>query len=73
MFDNIRVETLPDLDENGLPDAWEVEYFGHAGVDPDADAHGDGMPNYQEYLAGTIPNSAASSPRSGPLSGTICL
>jgi GH25 family lysozyme M1 (1,4-beta-N-acetylmuramidase) len=60
VFDNIRVETLPDLDGNGLPDTWELQYFGHMGVDPDADADGDGVSNYQEYLAGTNPTNAAS-------------
>jgi Bacterial TSP3 repeat len=60
VFDNVRVETVPDLDGNGLPDAWEAQYFGHTGVDPDADADGDGVSNYQEYLAGTNPTIAAS-------------
>jgi GH25 family lysozyme M1 (1,4-beta-N-acetylmuramidase) len=60
VFDNIRVETLPDVDGNGLRDTWEIQYFGHTGVDPDADADGDGMSNYQEYLAGTNPTNAAS-------------
>jgi hypothetical protein len=60
VFDNVRVETVPDLDGNGLPDAWEIQYFGHTGVDLDGDADGDGMSNYQEYLAGTNPTNAAS-------------
>ena len=44
------------LDASGLPIAWEVTYFGHTGVDPNADPDGDGMSNMQEYLAGTNPN-----------------
>lgn len=47
------------LDTNGLPIAWELTYFGHTGVDPNADPDGDGMSNYQEYLAGTNPTNAS--------------
>jgi GH25 family lysozyme M1 (1,4-beta-N-acetylmuramidase) len=60
VFDNVRVETVPDIDGNGLPDAWELQYFGHIGVDLDADADGDGVSNFREYLAGTNPTNAAS-------------
>ncbi|MEI6078928.1 MAG: thrombospondin type 3 repeat-containing protein, partial [Verrucomicrobiota bacterium] len=48
------------LDRLGLPIAWELTYFGHTGVDPNADPDGDGMNNLQEYLAGTDPNNSAS-------------
>jgi len=44
---------------NGLPDAWQYQYFGHLGVDPNADPDGDGMSNLQEYLAGTDPTLTA--------------
>jgi hypothetical protein len=47
------------LDTNGLPIAWELTYFGHTGVNPNADPDGDGMSNYQEYLAGTDPHNAS--------------
>jgi hypothetical protein len=47
---------LFDSDGNGLPDAWEQHYFGHLGVDPNADPDGDGLTNLQEYLNGTDPN-----------------
>ena len=46
------------LDSNGLPIAWELQNFGHTGVDPNADPDGDGMSNMREYLAGTNPNDA---------------
>jgi hypothetical protein len=48
-----------DSDHNGLPDAWELQYFGHLGVDPDADPDHDGMSNHAEYLAGTDPNNGS--------------
>jgi hypothetical protein len=51
---------LEDSDHNGLPDAWETHYFGFVGVNPGADADGDGMTNGAEYRAGTDPTSAES-------------
>jgi hypothetical protein len=45
-------------DINGLPIAWENQYFGHTGVDPNADPDGDGWSNWQEYLNGTNPTNA---------------
>jgi len=36
---------LDDLDHNGLSDSWETQYFGHLGVDPDADPDNDGLTN----------------------------
>ena len=44
-----------DTDGDGLPDAWEQQYFHHLGVDPDADPDGDGLTNLQEYEQGTDP------------------
>lgn len=46
---------LGDSDGNGLPDWYETSYFGHMGVDPNADADGDGWTNLQEFLNGTNP------------------
>jgi hypothetical protein len=49
-----------DLDNDGMPDWWEQQYFGgHA--NPDADPDGDGLSNLSEYLAGTGPTNNASS------------
>ena len=52
--------SLADLGGNGLPDAWERQYFGRIGVDPNADPDGDGMSNLDEYRAGTDPTDSNS-------------
>lgn len=54
-----------DFDHDGMPDSWEEWQLDMAGRDsspaailafkPEDDADGDGMTNYQEYLAGTDP------------------
>ena len=55
-----------DTDGGGIPDAWLQHYFGHpTGQSGDLsrahdDADGDGMTNFQEYLAGTDPLNSAS-------------
>ena len=55
--------TVADTDGNGLPDSWEQLYFGHLGVNPSADADGDGLTNLQEYQAGTSPTDAGNALR----------
>lgn len=53
---------LSDLDGDGLPDAWEIQY----GLDPEnsgdssADTDTDGLTNAEEYAAGTDPTQADS-------------
>ncbi|HEX3800372.1 MAG TPA: LamG-like jellyroll fold domain-containing protein [Verrucomicrobiae bacterium] len=46
-----------DTDQGGLPDWWQLKYFGRLGVDPYADPDGDGWNNLQEYVNGSNPNS----------------
>ena len=47
---------------NAIPDEWMAMYFGPQSSWPSttADSDGDGMNNYQEFLAGTNPTNAAS-------------
>lgn len=63
---SFAVNLWVDSDADGIPDAWMMEYFGHAtGQAGDLsqaadDADGDGMSNLAEYLAGTHPKDPAS-------------
>ncbi len=50
---------LADSDHDGIPDAWMLTYFGQPTGDANADPDGDGMTNFQEYLAGTSPIDSA--------------
>ncbi|HSU56450.1 MAG TPA: thrombospondin type 3 repeat-containing protein [Candidatus Dormibacteraeota bacterium] len=61
-FAVVQTDHIPagaDSNANGLPDAWERTFFGALGVNPNADADGDGASNQQEYLAGTNPTNSA--------------
>jgi RHS repeat-associated protein len=53
---NYQAVSHQDRDGNGLPDIWEMDYFGHLGVDPNADPDGDGWSNLHESQNGTDPN-----------------
>lgn len=55
-----------DVDVDGLQDAWEAAYFGGtqgAQAAPGTDVDGDGMSNYEEFIAGSDPTDAASACR----------
>ena len=42
-------------DGSGLPIWWQLQYFGHTGVDPYDDSDGDGWLNIQEFQNNTNP------------------
>lgn len=54
--------TNPDDDGDGLPDSWEMQYFGTLAFGPNDDPDGDGITNRQEFLEGTNPNSRDPAP-----------
>lgn len=62
----VCLETLSDTadnDSDGVPDSWEIRYFGTTNSisgAPDADPDADGMTNYEEYRAGTEPTNRLS-------------
>jgi hypothetical protein len=49
-----------DGNGNGLPDSWELAYFGNLTQNPTGDYDGDGVSNLQEFLDGTNPTNSAS-------------
>ncbi|VGO12921.1 hypothetical protein PDESU_01475 [Pontiella desulfatans] len=65
----IVVNVPSDADGDGLPDAWEIKYFGSTShtnanpdADPDSDGNGYGGPgrNWDEWVMGTDPTNANS-------------
>jgi subtilisin family serine protease len=74
----LNLARIVDSDNNGLPDWWELQYFGHlTGTDPNGDPDGDGASNLAEFLAGTNPtdfNSALRlTARRGPGANVVTL
>ncbi len=50
-----RIRSWIDSEDVGIPDWWQLKYFGYVGIDPDADPDGDGMDNFEEFENGTDP------------------
>lgn len=48
----------PDFDQDGMPDKWEVKYFGNTSRDGTGDYDHDGLNDLQEYRYGTSPTAA---------------
>jgi hypothetical protein len=67
--DQITVSWTPpasgDSDGDGLPDAWEQQYFMSLAETGGGDPDNDGATNAQEYAAGTDPTDPASVPGGG--------
>jgi hypothetical protein len=67
--------TNADDDADGLPDWWEIKYFGSLAQTPAGDFDGDGVSNLNEFLEGTDPADRNSlKPRlfvQGAINGTV--
>ena len=55
----VNIECV-DSDSNTVCDDWELAFFGSLGSNLNEDSDGDGLSNYQEYLADTNPLDASS-------------
>jgi hypothetical protein len=58
-----NVDANTDSDGDGLPDAWELRYFGSLNGNASDDPDHDGLTDLQEFRAGTLPNDASSALR----------
>lgn len=57
-FDPSNLSTLPDTDNDGLPDIWENFHLGGLGFNSTDDNEPDGFSNLEEVVAGTKPDQA---------------
>lgn len=58
----VRFAAPVDSNSNGLADAWEIETAGALGtLSPSADSDGDGLTDYEEYIADSDPLNSGSS------------
>jgi hypothetical protein len=48
-----------DSDGDGLPDSWEIQYFGNLNQTANGDPDGDGLTNLQEFQQGRNPTKSA--------------
>ncbi len=56
-----RQAGIGDTDGDGIPDSWEARFFGCSTCAVvNADSDGDGMNNWEEYIADTVPTNSAS-------------
>jgi len=60
-LDEVEMTGIPDRDGDGLPDAWEFQYFGNVtGAWAQANYDSDPFTNQEEYFAGTDPTNPLS-------------
>lgn len=53
------ISSLSDADGDGLPDEWELRYFGNStNAVPEKDSDGDGQSNWEHFISGTNPLNA---------------
>ena len=52
----IQVNSVDDIDGDGIADSWENEYLDGLDKDGSEDTDGDGFTDYEEYLLGTDPD-----------------
>ena len=68
-----RFDVAYDSDKNGLPDWWEIKYFGKIGQDPQAKSPaGDGYTLLQEYKMGRNPLHGTQAQKSGRPTAVPC-
>jgi hypothetical protein len=60
---NYSMDNDYDIDNDGLPDAWEVQFSGtYTGMKARVDSDGDSFNNLKEYIAGTVATNSDSLP-----------
>jgi hypothetical protein len=58
----IRLRSWVDSDNVGIPDWWQLEYFGSVGINPFGDPAGDGYNNLYKYAKGLNPTNFLTPP-----------
>ncbi|VGO14426.1 hypothetical protein PDESU_02987 [Pontiella desulfatans] len=73
-----KIDAPTDWDDDGIPNGWELEYFGNpTNAMADADGDGDGQTTGEEFLSGSNPTNGASffkaayAPATGVVSGIV--
>jgi len=66
--DSILLHVGGDADNDGLPDSWELRYFGHLGFGPNDDPDRDNFSNREEFRNGWDPTDPRSPRRTSVMS-----